>query len=317
VTSHNVDDGALIEAYDRLGSVWRVGDEFGIAGQAVHRRLRLAGVTTGNRVSKLDRLRITEVYSSSDKLDLAKLARELGRTKPFVCRIANEMGLTNRRRQRLEATKAKLRVAAASRWILNPHPRGMFGKTHTPETKARVSVASKQYWSTAKAFGIGLMSPEVREKRALAMSLRSRSMKVTSRARGGRRPDLGSTWFRSSWEANYARYLNLLVRMGVVSSWEYEPETFWFSGIKRGVMSYLPDFKVFYKNDPTPEYIEIKGWVQSKDKVKWRRMAKYHPHIKLVVIKEKEYNSIANKWKSALPEWESARGTPKVKGMPS
>ena len=127
-------------------------------------------------------------------------------------------------------------------------------------------------------------------------------------ARGGRREDLGVTYFRSSWEANYARYLNFLIRLGAVEKWDFEPTTFWFDGVRRGTNSYKPDFRVFYKNDPIPEYIELKGWVVAKDKTKWRRMAKYHPDIKLVIIKAKEYYAIQKKWASSIQNWESDRG---------
>jgi hypothetical protein len=138
------------------------------------------------------------------------------------------------------------------------------------------------------------------------MSLRPASS-VYSRAKGGVRSDVGEQYFRSSWEANYARYLNLLIKLGAVERWEYEPETFWFKGVLRGTNSYRPDFRVKYKNDPTWEYIEIKGWVRPKDKTKWKRMKKYHPHIKLVVVGAKEYYSIQKKSSSSIPKWESQK----------
>lgn len=128
-----------------------------------------------------------------------------------------------------------------------------------------------------------------------------------TRAAGGRRDDLGDIWFRSSWEANYARYLNLLIKLRIVEHWEFEPKTFWFDGIRRGVASYLPDFSVKYRNDSVIEWIEIKGWVTPKDKTKWKRMAKYHPDVKLVVIKKKEYEATGRKWASSIPNWERGR----------
>ena len=69
------------------------------------------------------------------------------------------------------------------------------------------------------------------------------------------------------------------------------------------VRSPTNDFRVHYRNDPRPEYIEIKGWTTAKDRTKWKRMAKYHPQIKLIVIAEKDYRQIQNKWSSALPNW--------------
>ncbi len=125
------------------------------------------------------------------------------------------------------------------------------------------------------------------------------------RSKAGVRPDISPTlYLRSAWEANYCRYLNLLMKMGVVEEWSYEPETFWFSGVKRGTNSYKPDFRVLYKGDPRPEYVEIKGHEVAKDRTKWRRMKKYHPGVRLLVIGAKEYRWIKQKWAVAIPEWE-------------
>jgi len=188
----------------------------------------------------------------------------------------------------------------------------MKGKKHSAETLKRLSDASQLNWITFKTFGIGSMSPDNRLKR----SNRARLWQATkpassnySRAKGGHRPDLGGIYFRSSWEANYARYLNLLIKFGVVESWSFEPQTFWFDGIARGVVSYRPDFMVKYKGDDTPEWVEIKGWIVAKDRTKWKRMKKYHPHIKLVIVGAKQYYAIQQKWASAIPSWETAKST--------
>lgn len=307
-----ISDVDLQAAYLRLGSVWAVGSELGVRGQSVHRRLKRAGVRVGNAISAQDLAAIKEYYMTTPPADfsLALLAKRLGRTKAVVCRCAAAMGLTDINRQMSQAHHAKFLIASKGKWKDRPHPRGMAGKRHTADTKAKVSAGSRLNWATWKTFGTGPMSPESLDRRSEMMSKRARSIPIHrqhTRARGGRRPDIGDTWFRSSWEANYARYLNLLKRMGVVESWEYEPQTFWFDGIKRGVVSYLPDFAVKYRDDERLEYIEIKGWVQAKDRVKWKRMAKYHPHIKLVIVKDKEYRAIAQKWASAIPEWESGK----------
>lgn len=120
----------------------------------------------------------------------------------------------------------------------------------------------------------------------------------------GRRADLSDKFFRSKWEANYARYLNLLMKMGVVVSWEFEPETFWFHEIKRGIRSYLVDFKVQYKGEARPVYVEVKGWMDPKSKTKIARFKKYYPQHRLEVVGEKEYGALKRKWSSAIPGWE-------------
>jgi hypothetical protein len=52
-----------------------------------------------------------------------------------------------------------------------------------------------------------------------------------------------------------------LKRLGVVVEWEYEPEEFWFLEVPRGVRSYKPDFRVTYKGEPEPVYVEVKGYM--------------------------------------------------------
>ena len=51
-------------------------------------------------------------------------------------------------------------------------------------------------------------------------------------------------FFRSKWEANYACYLDFLVKQKQIKKWEYEPDCFIFEEIKFGTRSYRPDFKV-------------------------------------------------------------------------
>jgi hypothetical protein len=144
------------------------------------------------------------------------------------------------------------------------------------------------------------------------------------RIKGGKRKDLESDYFRSKWEANYARYLN---QMEVV--WEYEKKVFWFDGIKSGTNNYTPDF---YLPD-TDEWVEVKGQWDSKSKTKLRRFKKHHPEefAKLWVVtsdiwgKSKtaksvrrfllcdlrlqpnrigNYTAIAKKFKDIIPSWE-------------
>lgn len=125
-----------------------------------------------------------------------------------------------------------------------------------------------------------------------------------SRARGGKRSDLDNTYFRSAWEANYARYLNWLRDHKQIKDWAYEPETFEFAAIKRGARFYTPDFRLT-NNDNSVEYHEIKGWMDSRSATKLKRMAKYHPKVKLVLIDKQGYTAIARTvGKLMIPNWE-------------
>lgn len=123
------------------------------------------------------------------------------------------------------------------------------------------------------------------------------------RSNGGRREDLDNVYFRSSWEANYARYLNWLKSVGVIASWLYEPQVFEFP-VKRGNTSYTPDFKVT-SIDGSYSWHEVKGWMDAASKTKLKRMAKFYPSEEVIIIGKKEYYEIARAIKNALPGWES------------
>ena len=110
-------------------------------------------------------------------------------------------------------------------------------------------------------------------------------------------------YFRSRWEANYARYLEWLKTIGNIKSWEHEPETFWFDKLKRGCVSYLPDFRVTNPNGSI-EYHEVKGWMDARSKTKIKRMAKYFPEIKLIVIHDKAYKKLASQISASIVGWE-------------
>jgi hypothetical protein len=130
------------------------------------------------------------------------------------------------------------------------------------------------------------------------------SRKVYPKTSQGKRKDLEDRYFRSSWEANYARYLNFLVKNNSIHKWDYEVDTFWFNEIKRGTRTYTPDFKIWEHLDSEPYYIEIKGWMDKKSQTKLKRMQKYYPAIKVVLIQKKEYDSIKKSVKPLIPFWE-------------
>lgn len=133
-------------------------------------------------------------------------------------------------------------------------------------------------------------------------SMNCRPTQRYSRGKGGYREDLG-IYVRSTWEANYARYLNFLVKKSAIKSWSFEEDTFDFVGIRRGTRSYTPDFKIT-ENDSSIVYHEVKGYMDGKSKVKLKRMKKYYPHIRIVLIQNKEMMEIKRKVGSLL-KWEN------------
>jgi hypothetical protein len=130
--------------------------------------------------------------------------------------------------------------------------------------------------------------------------------RMARRAHGGKRPDLANQYFRSMWEANFARYLNWLLKHQQIRAWEYEPDTFWFKTITRGSRFYTPDFKVI-ENDSRIVYYEIKGYMDSCSNTKLKRMAKYYPHITIRLIGEREYRNVAKKVAGLIAGWETQR----------
>lgn len=127
--------------------------------------------------------------------------------------------------------------------------------------------------------------------------------KPRARSKGGKRADLGNQYFRSIWEANYARYLNWLIKQGVIKAWEYEPETFEFHRIRRGNRFYTPDFRIT-NNDGSQEYHEVKGYMDASSRTKLARMARYYPALKIVLIDAEAYAAIAAQVKGLIPGWE-------------
>lgn len=107
-------------------------------------------------------------------------------------------------------------------------------------------------------------------------------------------------FFRSEWEWNYALYLNWLISKKEIDSWEYEADVFIFHNIQFGTRSYTPDFKVF-NNDGSVEYHEIKGYMTKKSATQLKRMKKYYPEVKLVLVDGKCYNAIM-KWHALFPD---------------
>lgn len=262
-----------------------------------------------NRVTQGDLDAIRSWYTEhadadKEKFDLAGLASMLGRTKQFVSRLAGRMGLTKYSRPLGDDFRAQRSQLTKHQFETNGHPKGMLGKKHSEKFKAEQSarVRARVFTPEQKEAKIEKMMNTKIERYGSGRPNFTESSNPYSRAKHGRREDLGNRYFRSAWEANYARYLNWLIEQGEIVSWEYEPQTFIFHGVTRGAISYLPDFKVLNK-DGSYEWHEVKGWMTSKDRTKLRRMEQYYPQEKVVLVDQKAYRSIAQ-WKSLIPNWE-------------
>lgn len=195
------------------------------------------------------------------------------------------------------------------KWSRYKHPRGFLGSTHSDEAKKTQSETSKRMWRDPNhKFNSEEYKDQVSERMSQLAVIRIKdknyATKMYSRAKRGIRGDIGDHFFRSSWEANYARFLNLQFDRGIIAKWEYEVDTFWFEKIKRGMRSYTPDFKIWNKESDDSYYVEVKGWMDPKSKTKLKRMAKYYPQIKIELVDQKAYRELRRGYSGLIKGWE-------------
>jgi hypothetical protein len=257
-------------------------------------------------------------------LDLNGLIAIIGRDKTAISQKAKALGLSNKNRTRVEKINGRFPSQAPmfetkqdrsahisesrKRWIKeNGHPRGALGMKHTDESKRKIRERSTKWrerLTPEESTGIARKAMMTRIER-YGSAGPANVENPYSRSAGGRRADLGNTYFRSSWEANYARYLNWLKDQGQIAGWEYEAEVFVFHGETRGAITYRPDFKVT-ENDGEIVFHEVKGWMDGPSKTRLRRMKKHYPEVKLIVIGEEEYKAV-KKWSGLIPNWETVK----------
>lgn len=123
----------------------------------------------------------------------------------------NSYAQTDKQREKL---RVSCKATYASRDVFSPELRKKFSETmkknwaegridtakhwtKTPEGKAKLSAAHK---------GVKL-GPQPNMSIAASKRVRSKREMLYTSANGGTRPDLGQ-YFRSNWEANFARILN-------------------------------------------------------------------------------------------------------------
>lgn len=296
-------DEQLIKSYEITKNVWETAEEFGMCGQSVHERLTKLGVINKiNVFTEKDYKVLKKFYETNDlkkgSNELEKFAKKMGRTKQFLSRKAKELGLTSYSRGLTNEYKKIMSAKAKEQIKKNGHPQGMLGKHHTEEVCKKLSKTSKKWYNN-------LTEEQKYERLKRMLTNRKKPIKRNnvSWKQGYREVADKRIFFRSSWEYNYSLYLQYLKDNKEIKEWYFESDIFWFEGIKRGCVSYKPDFKVI-RNDNTFYFIEIKGWMDSASKTKIKRMAKYHPEIELVVIDTPKYKEFAKEWRFKLDKWE-------------
>ena len=245
-----------------------------------------------------------------DRLSLNDLAVKLNRNESNIFRKMKELGLQKTKRQKntinpkkvyipTKEDKKEMSKIKKEYYKTHNHPKGFEGHKHTKETKSKISLSSIKKWET-----ITPLELEKRKYKQRITKIKNGTLNPMknqnnpySRTKGGKRKDLNNIYFRSSWEANIARYYNYI---GI--EWQFEPKTFVFKNITRGSVSYTPDFYL-PKED---KWIEVKGWMDGKSKTKLKRFEKQYPeeYKKLELITQKEYSEIAKKVSMLIKNWE-------------
>lgn len=257
--------------------------------------------TPGAIRSQASSLKLKQNRNSKFFKDWQNKAKEskVGKKRPVHSKIMKQKGVEGKLWQQnkeywTDDKRKGLSERSKENIKKNGHPKGMMGKKQTAKCKIAVSKSSKKMWSDKTSL---VNSNEYRQTLSDRMSkniqerLKNKGTVYSRSKNGWYTINKKNFYFRSGWEVNYARYLEHLQLDGKIVSWEFEPDTFWFEKIKRGVRSYLPDFKVF-NLDGSFEYHEVKGWMDAKSATKIKRLAKYYPDVKLVVIGKKEYNAL-------------------------
>lgn len=263
----------------------------------------LMGMTDSQIRMKASRLGLTaRGVSDAWKKKQEEHAEKLtGRKRPdqaLVMKKLHEDGKLLKNEEQRLAVGVRMKKYIAE----NGHPRGSLGMVHTEETKQIIGQKSSENWASfSDDKKQEILEKTARTRVANGNYVQQRpnaSWKAAWHEIGG-----GRKYYRSKWESNYAYYLQWLKEKGEILDWKHEPKVFWFEGIKRGTVSYLPDFLVIEKNGKEV-YHEVKGWMDDRSKTKISRMAKYYPDVTLIVIDSKAYQSLRKAVSKIVPGWE-------------
>lgn len=286
-TKQQIDD--LTKFYPLKGKQWCIDNLHLTEAQIRQKASRLKLIARG----------ISEAWQNKQKLHSKLLT---GRKRPNQADVCKNNWKTGKFKPLNNQQKEDLSKRMQDQWKIFKHPKGFKNHKHKDITKQIISKKSINAWNNYS------------EKQKINMKIKQ--LKTKEQNQNLYKPRINTTWksgwreignkrkfYRSKWEANYARYLEWLKINKQIIDWQHECKTFWFEGIKRGCVSYLPDFLIT-NLDKSETYHEVKGWMDDRSKTKLKRMAKYYPEIQLIVIAAKEYKALTKEFASVIPEWE-------------
>lgn len=133
-----------------------------------------------------------------------------------------------------------------------------------------IKIAAEEYFlersSLSKHPNFNRMKQNFIDNDILEKELKTNKGNAYKHTKSGYRKDLDLN-LRSNWEANFARILK-----GYKIVFEFEPKVFTFP-VKRGTKGYTPDFYL----TEIDEWVEIKGYLDDKSKIKIKRFKRYYP----------------------------------------
>lgn len=226
---------------------------------------------------------------------------KVGRKRPAQAEVIRRSHAEGKLKK-TESQKAAIGARTKERIRTKGHPRGALGMKHSATALAVMSQKSQAIWD-GRSLEERAAHTEKSMKARIANGTSIQERPNASWKAGWRTIGGTAKYYRSRWEANYARYLEWLKCAGQIKNWAHEPKTFWFDQVKRGCRSYLPDFLVI-ENDEREVYHEVKGWMDARSLTKIKRMAKYFPDVRLTVIDSKHYRALDKQLKRLIPEWE-------------
>lgn len=241
-------------------------------------------------------------YCGVEFCDVTK--RNLKHTCTDKCRFAL---MVQKRHERGNYERTEIQNQRLSQTLTHKWETGEI--TFSEEQRHKNSIAMANSWATGKIKSENLWaktpegrkffseissgrvySDDVRHNMSLAQQKRKRtSRECYTSAHGGIREDLNQ-YFRSNWEANFARILNYENK-----TWFYEECTF---QLTPGT-SYTPDFYLLEED----KFVEIKGRMDERSKYKLDLMKIKFPWIKIELVEGKEYKELRKQYKDIV-NWE-------------
>lgn len=92
--------------------------------------------------------------------------------------------------------------------------------------------------------------------------------------------------FKSKQEYKWAQYLEMLLNIGAIDSWEYEPKTFSCGFSYRKQRIYTPDFKIVEEGEVV--WHEVKTSLRQKDVTRFKFFKAAHPKEIIALILNSE-----------------------------